>query len=127
MSNIHDIAQTLLDGFNRHYSLFRETSAAAKQRFEIADWAAAAEASKARIHMYDERVHEAVKILKQRFPETERDDSLWPEIKIAYIGLLHEHRQPECAETFYNSVACRVLDRQYYHNRYIFWRPAVST
>ena len=25
--------------------------------------------------------------------------------------------QPECAETFYNSVACRVLDRRYYRQR----------
>ena len=28
-----DIAQALLDGFNRHYRLFRETSAMAKRRF----------------------------------------------------------------------------------------------
>ena len=63
----------------------------------------------------------------ERFPEAERDESLWPAIKLAYIGLLHEHRQPECAETFYNSVACQVLHRRYYHNEFIFWRPAVAT
>jgi isocitrate dehydrogenase kinase/phosphatase len=56
-----------------------------------------------------------------------RDESLWPDIKRAFIGLLHEHRQPECAETFFNSVACRVLDRRYYRNEYLFWRPAIST
>ena len=32
----YDIAQAMLDGFNRHYRLFRETSAAAKARFEAA-------------------------------------------------------------------------------------------
>ena len=32
------IAKAMLEGFDRHYSLFRETSAAAKQRFERADW-----------------------------------------------------------------------------------------
>ena len=36
-SHAFDIAQALIDGFNRHYRLFRETSAAAKQRFEAAD------------------------------------------------------------------------------------------
>jgi isocitrate dehydrogenase kinase/phosphatase len=41
-----------------------------------------------------------------------RDESLWPDIKLSFIGLLHEHRQPECAETFFNSVACHVLDRR---------------
>ena len=33
-----DIARAMLDGFNKHYELFRETSAAAKQRFEQRDW-----------------------------------------------------------------------------------------
>jgi isocitrate dehydrogenase kinase/phosphatase len=37
------------------------------------------------------------------------------------------HLQSECAETFYNSVACRVLHRNYYNNSNIFWRPALST
>lgn len=122
-----DIAQTMRDGFDKHYRLFRETSAIAKQRFERGDWASVRAASKARIQMYDQRVEEAVAVLRERFPAVLRDESLWPEIKIAYIGLLHEHRQPECAETFFNSVACRVLDRRYYRHEYIFARPAIST
>jgi isocitrate dehydrogenase kinase/phosphatase len=72
-------------------------------------------------------VLEAVDEVRARFPETERDESLWRSIKLAYIPLLHEHRQPECAETFYNSVACAVLHRRYYRNEFIFWRPAVAT
>jgi isocitrate dehydrogenase kinase/phosphatase len=80
-----------------------------------------------RIQMYDQRVEEAVRTLLDRFPEAEVDESLWPSIKIAYIGLIHDHKQPECAETFYNSVACHVLHRRYYHNDFIFWRPAVAT
>ena len=35
-SRAFDIARTLLDGFNRHYRPFRETSAAAKQRLRPA-------------------------------------------------------------------------------------------
>jgi isocitrate dehydrogenase kinase/phosphatase len=79
-----------------------------------------------RIQMYDRRVEEAVAEVRAHFPEAE-DEGLWPAIKIAYIGLIQEHRQPECAETFYNSVACQVLHRRYYHNDFIFWRPAVAT
>src|SRR5882672_596271 len=122
-----DIARSIRDGFDKHYRLFRETSAASKQRFERGDWASVREASKARIQMYDQRVNEAVAVIRETFPVVVRDESIWPEIKIAYIGLLHEHRQPECAETFFNSVACRVLDRRYYRHEYIFWRPAIST
>jgi isocitrate dehydrogenase kinase/phosphatase len=80
-----------------------------------------------RIQMYDTRVEETVRSLLDRYPEAEADESLWPAIKVAYIALLHEHKQPECAETFYNSVACAVLHRRYYHNEFIFWRPAVAT
>ena len=95
--------------------------------YERAAWRELQALARERIQMYDRRVEEAVGELKQRFPEAERDESLWTGIKLAYIGLLHEHRQPECAETFYNSVACNVLHRRYYHNDYIFWRPAVAT
>jgi isocitrate dehydrogenase kinase/phosphatase len=80
-----------------------------------------------RIQMYDRRVQEAVDDLATRFPDAAADESLWRGIKLAYIGQLHEHRQPECAETFYNSVACAVLHRRHYHNEFIFWRPAVAT
>ena len=122
-----DIARTILDGFDKHYRLFREASARAKYRFVRGAWAGARESVKIRIEMYDRRVQEAVDVLRERFPETAGDESLWPAIKIAYMGLLHEHLQPECAETFYNSVACRLLDRRYYRNEYIFRRPAIST
>src|SRR5690242_7544585 len=117
------IARTILHGFDRHYRLFRETSARAKVRWERGDWAAMHAASEARIFMYDQRVVEAVDAISREFAEVPRDESLWPVIKRAYIALLHEHKQPECAETFFNSVARRVLDRRYYRNEYIFSRP----
>jgi isocitrate dehydrogenase kinase/phosphatase len=122
-----EIARTILGGFDRHYALFRQASIDAKALFERADWAEMRRLARERIQMYDKRVQEGVDAVRSRFPEAERDESLWPAIKLAYIGLLHEHRQPECAETFYNSVACQVLHRRYYHNDFIFWRPAVAT
>src|SRR5690606_25940789 len=33
----------------------------------------------------------------------------------------------ECAETFFNSVSCRILHRDYFHNDFLFVRPAVAT
>jgi isocitrate dehydrogenase kinase/phosphatase len=122
-----EVARTILAGFDRHYRLFRAASARAQQLFERADWGALRTLARERILMYDQRVHEAVEEVRTRFPESESDESLWPAIKLAYIPLLHEHRQPECAETFYNSVACQVLHRRYYRNEFIFWRPAVAT
>ena len=122
-----EIARAILDGFDRHYRLFRDAAIEARQLFERAAWPAMRSLARERIQMYDLRVEEAVRALLDRFPAAELDESLWPAIKLAYIGLLHEHKQPECAETFYNSVACQVLHRRYYRNEFIFWRPAVAT
>ena len=122
-----DIARTILEGFDKHYRLFREGSAGAKDRFERAAWGEVRDAHATRIAFYDTRVREGVALLRERFPTACAEESRWPRIKQAYIQLLYDHKQPECAETFYNSVACRVLDRRYYVNDYIFWRPAVST
>ena len=122
-----EIARTILAGFDRHYALFRQASIDAKGLFERAAWGEMRQLARERIQMYDLRVDEGVDAVRARFPEAEREEALWPAIKHAYIGLLHEHRQPECAETFYNSVACQVLHRRHYHNDFIFWRPAVAT
>jgi isocitrate dehydrogenase kinase/phosphatase len=126
-SRAAEIARAILSGFDRHYRLFRQAAARAKNLFEQADWRALRELARERIAMYDTRVQEGVDSVLARFPEAETDESLWPSIKLAYIPLLHEHRQPECAETFFNSVACQILHRRYYRNEFIFWRPAVAT
>jgi isocitrate dehydrogenase kinase/phosphatase len=121
------VAQTILDGFDRHYTLFRQYSREGKDCFRHADWVRAARVSRERIQGYEKRVQETVDKIQREFPEVERNIDFWPKIKIAYIGILMNHLQSECAETFYNSVACRVLHRDYYNSEYIFWRPAIST
>ncbi|MCD6043620.1 MAG: Isocitrate dehydrogenase phosphatase [Burkholderiales bacterium] len=121
------MARAILAGFDRHYGLFREAAREARRLYERADWRALQTLARERIQMYDRRVEEAVAEVRARFPEAERDETQWPAIKAAYIALIQEHKQPECAETFYNSVACQVLHRRYYHNDFIFWRPAVAT
>ena len=127
MNNAHAIAETILAGFDKHYRLFRETSCQAKQRFQLQAWQQAQAANKARIQMYDQRVQECVDAVNDHFATLVTNEKLWPQIKLAYINLLHNHRQPELAETFYNSVACRILHRRYYNNDFLFWRPAVAT
>jgi isocitrate dehydrogenase kinase/phosphatase len=121
------VAQAILDGFNRHYSLFRQYSREGQECFERADWARAAQVNRERIQGYERRVSETVDIIHKRYPDAAEHSEIWPRIKIVFIGKLMNHLQAECAETFYNSVACRVLHRDYYKSEYIFWRPAIST
>jgi isocitrate dehydrogenase kinase/phosphatase len=40
---------------------------------------------------------------------------------------LTNHKRPELAESFFNSVSCHILHRSYYRNDFIFVRPAAST
>lgn len=123
----YDIAKAMMDGFNRHYRLFRAESARAKHRFETRDWPAQQRAQRERIEFYDLRVNECVKRLHKEFQAEQQPMEVWEQVKLLYIGLLVNHHQPELAETFFNSVTTKILKRAYFQNDFIFVRPAVST
>jgi len=122
-----DIARTILDGFDKHYRLFRASSQAARRFFEERNWNAAQANQRERIAFYDTRVQECVQMLEDEYDREDLSDDVWREVKLHYIGLLTDHKQPELAETFFNSVCCNILHRTYFHNDFIFVRPAVST
>ncbi len=123
----YDIAKAMMDGFNRHYRLFRTESARAKHRFETADWHGQQRAQRERIEFYDLRVLECTQRLEKEFKAGAQAMDVWQQVKLHYIGLLVDHRQPELAETFFNSVTTKILHRTHFHNDFIFVRPAVST
>ena len=123
----YGIAKAMLDGFNRHYQLFRTESARAKHRFETADWHGQQRAQRERIEFYDLRVRECSNRLEREFKAGEQVMDIWQQVKLHYIGLLVNHHQPELAETFFNSVTTKILHRSYFQNDFIFVRPAVST
>jgi hypothetical protein len=121
----------VLEGFDHHYAVFRECARAAKRHFEAGNWLAIQHVAGDRIDFYDRRVQETADKIERAYryageegPDGER---LWEEVKRDFIGLLIDHKQPECAETFFNSVSVKTLRRDYYHNRFIFVRPAIST
>ncbi len=122
-----EIAQAMLEGFNRHYRLFRETSREAQARFEASDWHGQQRAQALRIEFYDKRVAEAAERLTTEFDAPNLPADVWQQMKLHYIGLLTNHHQPELAETFFNSVSTRLLHRSYFKNDFLFVRPAVST
>jgi isocitrate dehydrogenase kinase/phosphatase len=121
------VARALLDGFETHYTLMRQTGQAAKALFEAQDWATLKRLTSERIGWYDTRVAESVARLTRDFPSDVFTDARWGDVKLAYVALLLEHRQPELAEVFFNSVTTRVLHRRYFQNRFMFVRPSVST
>jgi len=125
------IARAILDGFDNHYRRFRYVAQQAKALFEDGNWHAIRERARERIDFYDRRVIEATETIERNFDldsltDAERD-ALWQAVKQSYVALLADHRQPECAETFFNSVCTKLLHRDYFHNRFLFVRPGVAT
>src|SRR5690625_7979936 len=59
------IAQTILDGFNRHYSLFRYSAQRAKVLFESGLWNNIQQLSSERIEYYDIRVRECTTVVSK--------------------------------------------------------------
>ena len=122
-----DIARVMMEGFDRHYRLFRQATVQAQRRFEQADWHGQQRAQRERIEFYDLRVNEAVARLRTEFNADALSQDTWQQAKLHYIGLLTDHHQPELAETFFNSVTSKLLHRSYFRNEFLFVRPAVST
>lgn len=134
------VAQMILQGFDRHYALFRYSAQRAKVLFESADWNGIQQLSRERIEYYDMRVRECAALLgpalknttlaPPRIKATElspEQQQFWQQVKTKFSHSLAGHRQPECAETFFNSVSCRVLSRTYFNNDFLFVRPAIAT
>jgi isocitrate dehydrogenase kinase/phosphatase len=126
-SAAQQIASVLIEGFDKHYRLFRAVSARAKEQYEAGAWAEQQRAVQERIRFYDERVLECVERLRATFDLGALSDQTWRDAKLFYIGLLVDHSQPELAETFFNSVIKRILRRSYYDNELVFVGAAIST
>jgi isocitrate dehydrogenase kinase/phosphatase len=124
----YDIAQAMMDGFNRHYRLVSRPSLPRPSTASSThDWHGQQRAQRERIEFYDLRVKECCSRLEREFKAGEQPMDIWQQVKLHYIGLLVNHHQPELAETFFNSVTTKILHRSYFQNDFIFVRPAVST
>lgn len=115
------IAQRICQGFDEHYSRFRLITQGAQTRFEAAAWHQGQQRHRERIHLYEDSVAHTVAQIRTEYPAmTQVDAALWRVVKQSFCRLMLQHRQPELAETFFNSVFCHLFDRQYYHNEFIF-------
>ncbi|RUO75712.1 bifunctional isocitrate dehydrogenase kinase/phosphatase [Pseudidiomarina taiwanensis] len=117
--NSETLARAILDGFHQHYQRFQAVTASAGRYFAKGDWQAMHEASRERIHFYDQRVQATTVQLAQLTQQT-FDPEVWQETRQYYQRLLCFHPQAELAETFYNSVFCHLYHRRYFNNAYIF-------
>ena len=120
------IANRILKGFSLHYSLFQGLTSQAQVHFANADWQSMQQISSERISYYDKRVNECIEGLKEKVDASPFDATLWLSIKSHYKELLSFHPQAELAETFFNSVFCRLFHRKYFNNDYIFVKSTLD-
>ncbi|WP_313354838.1 bifunctional isocitrate dehydrogenase kinase/phosphatase [Kosakonia cowanii] len=106
------IAQTILQGFDAQYGRFLEVTGGAQQRFEQADWHAVQQAMKQRIHLYDHHVGLVVEQLRCITDSQHPDVEFLQEVKAHYTQLLPDYPRFEIAESFFNSVYCRLFDHR---------------
>ena len=138
------IAKKILGGFEQHYRNIKKASIEAKRCFEEREWVKIEKDSMRRLNFYDKQVNTFCKklsidlnlkkqsvygaktTLNQQTHLDKFNSEFWKRTKLAYIELITLHKQPELAETFYNSVFCRLFSRSFYNNQYIFTKPCVS-
>ncbi|MGL4723766.1 MAG: bifunctional isocitrate dehydrogenase kinase/phosphatase [Scandinavium sp.] len=106
------IAQTILQGFDAQYGRFLEVTSGAQQRFEQADWHAVQQAMKQRIHLYDHHVGLVVEQLRCITEGKSPDADFLLRVKEHYTSLLPDYPRFEIAESFFNSVYCRLFDHR---------------
>ncbi|EHU3822986.1 bifunctional isocitrate dehydrogenase kinase/phosphatase [Escherichia coli] len=106
------IAQTILQGFDAQYGRFLEVTSGAQQRFEQADWHAVQQAMKNRIHLYDHHVGLVVEQLHCITNGQSTDAAFLLRVKEHYTRLLPDYPHFEIAESFFNSVYCRLFDHR---------------
>ncbi|HAV9946480.1 TPA: bifunctional isocitrate dehydrogenase kinase/phosphatase [Escherichia coli] len=106
------IAQTILQGFDAQYGRFLEVTSGAQQRFEQADWHAVQQAMKNRIHLYDHHVGLVVEQLRCITNGQSTDAAFLLRVREHYTRLLPDYPRFEIAESFFNSVYCRLFDHR---------------
>ncbi len=125
---VNTIAKTILSGFDKHFRIFNEHTARAAELFEKADWKEIQKNNRNRIQIYDKRIEESAEALGNIITGHHEylNEALWREIKLLYAQFLKSHPQPKLAESYYNSVFCRIHHRRYYNNDNIFVKSSLS-
>ena len=118
------IAHTILQGFDAQYGRFLDITAGAQQRFEQADWQAVQQAMKARIHLYDHHVGLVSNQLRILNDVSDWDQAFWLRVKSHYETLLPGYPRHEIAESFFNSVYCRLQGHRHLDPNRLFIFPS---
>lgn len=120
MQEASRLARAILNGFTSFFSDFQNITLAAHVRFEKADWQAMQFAAAERIDLRRRKMNDVLAIAQTVCGDRVEDRALWEEAKAHYIQLLSEHQNFEIAETFFNSIYCKVFRHSKIRDEFAF-------
>jgi len=106
------VAHTILQGFDAMYGRFLDVTAGAQERFEQQDWSSVHLALKKRISFYDHHVGLVTSQIQIMLGERYANRSFLMAVKSSYENLLLDYPRYEIAESFFNSVYCRIFEHR---------------
>ena len=102
-------AQAMIEGFNKHYRIFRETSRAKEEL--RGRRLARPTAVRDRVQFYDDRRTKPCSACTRNSTRESIDDATRQTAKLQYIGLLIKLQTTGAGETFFTSVTTKILHR----------------
>jgi isocitrate dehydrogenase kinase/phosphatase len=100
----------ILEAFDNYLSQFITISRRARQRFERCEWRAMQDDAVERLAVREAVIRGVVSGVMEMLGEQIANDELWLAIKHTYASLIARRRDPELAETYFNSVTRRILN-----------------
>ena len=118
------VAQTILQGADAMYGRFLDVTAGALERFEHQNWKGVQEALKKRIHFYDHHVNLVSQQLNTMLNKQHMSRCFLTRVKESYEALLIDYPRYDIAESFFNSVYCRIFDHRNIRRDKLFIRSS---
>ncbi len=119
-SSAHRLARTILNGFQAMFADFQNVTLGAKARFEQGDWHAVQQAQADRLEVYKSKVDNLMPMLNTMVNNALDNLELWREVRGHYEQLIRQHSNYEIAETFFNSVFCKVFGHHHISDDFAF-------
>jgi isocitrate dehydrogenase kinase/phosphatase len=121
-------ARVILNGFDSMFAEWQNLTLGAQARFESAAWLATQQAMVERLTIYRKKIIGTARNAGVVAGEQLSERQLWRDAKTIYAQLLLSHRNPEIAQTFFNSCYCYVFGHEKVSGLHAFvLEPPLST
>nr|WP_086940519.1 bifunctional isocitrate dehydrogenase kinase/phosphatase [Thaumasiovibrio occultus] len=121
------VAHTILQGSDAMFGRFLDVTAGAQRRFEQQDWPAVHTALKKRISFYEQHVGLVTSQIEIMLGRKFANRHFLMSVKQAYAELLHDYPRYDIAESFFNSVYCRIFQHRNIEHEKLFVHSALQT